>query len=241
MLPTRRAVAAMALTAMALSCAEEGRPPPFPFGRPREFEPACPGETVEVDGSTLVWTSEVMRSATGWTATVRGERLRFQGLDEIWDRSWGPRNLDGPLGPFCKFAKRAEWARAAREVDGVCLLGIDHGEFGGHLEAIEPGSPPTRRAIESGNVAGFLRSADGRSFLVVRSGWSDLAVGGLYRVLRKPDGAWCRAQSVRLHGPVVGWRLEGLHGFQLLVPERVPPGESQNRQGVRLVRGHPSG
>ena len=82
-LPTRRAVAAMALTAMALSCAEEGRPPPFPFGRPREFEPACPGETVEVDGSTLVWTSEVMRSATGWTATVRGERLRFQGLDEI--------------------------------------------------------------------------------------------------------------------------------------------------------------
>ena len=104
-------------------------------------------------------------------------------------------------------------------MNGVCLLGIDHGEFGGWLEAVEPGPPPVRRATAPGNVRAIIPvDPDGQSFVVL-TGLAHLMLreGSAYRLARGPDGTWCRAQGVDFQGFPVGWRVEGPHSFALLI------------------------
>src|ERR1700722_15241804 len=172
----RPSLLAVIAAGLSLSCGHQEVRDPLAFGRPPSFEATCPATevTAKADASTTAPVTEVMRSRNGWTVTTAGGAQRFVGLDE----SSGPLS-DAPLGPFCQHAAQANRASAAREVDGVCILGIDRGEFGGSwMETIAPGPPPTRGVFARDNAKWILPAgADGRS-LVVIGGVAHLSVSG---------------------------------------------------------------
>ncbi len=161
--------------------------------------------------------SEAMRSASGWTATLAKGAMRFEGVHE-----GGEDRDDGSLSAFCRWAREAEGARAAREMDGVCVLGVDYGDWGAWVEAVEPGPPPSRYAIAAGVPKWLLPvGADGRSLVVIEgSSMMARSVGALLRLARTDGGKWCRAQTVLLGGDPVGWRVDGAGGLTLLLFNR---------------------
>jgi hypothetical protein len=210
-------VAAVGAFSLALSCGA-GRIRAAGFGRPSSFAPACAGATVisAADSSGMTHASEVMRSPSGWTATLAKGTMRFEGAREDgYDRD------DGSLSDFCRWAREAEGARAAREVDGVCILGVDCGEWGAWVEAVEPGTPPTRYAIAGGRPKWLLPvGADGRSLVVIEGIYSQFqSVGALLRLARTDEGKWCRAQVVALGGDPVGWHVDEAGAFTLLLSD----------------------
>jgi hypothetical protein len=207
---------------LSISCSHQEARDPLAFRRPTSFDTSCPGVDVvaKVDVSTAAPVTEVMRSRNGWTVTTTGGTQRF-GLNEGSE----PRS-DTPLGPFCQHAAQANRASVARDVDGVCFLGIDRGEFGGSwMEEIAPGPPPTRVALAGGARWILPAGASGRSLVVIGGvAHPSVAGGAFYRLDRSPEGTWCRGQTVALRGSPVAWRADGPRRYAILVFGARPSG-----------------
>ncbi len=214
-------VLAAGAAGLSLSCGHQEVRDPLAFGRPTAFEATCPAAEVsaKADATTTAPVTEVMRSRNGWTVTTAGGAQRFVGLDE----SSGPLR-DAALGPSPALSIAVRQGRtvasAAREVDGVCILGIDRGEFGGSwMETIAPGPPPTRGVFARDNAKWILPAgADGRALVVIGGlAHPSVAGGAFYRLDRSADGTWCRGQTVALRGSPMAWRADGPRRFAVLV------------------------
>ena len=205
--------------ALASSCAHAAGMP--------ALTTACSGERVAwpnsdattihaelVEAATMPQPVSVLRGPNGFTVTLAHEVMR---LAPVYDPNGG---IEGsPMSEYCRSAALAREAAIAREIDGVCLLGINQGEFGGWVE-VHAGRTGRSYTIAVGNPRRFLDTTRG---LWVFSGFDNGAEsGGMLRLARGQDGTWCLAQSVDLHGNPIGWRVDSEGRFVLLVTRNTP-------------------
>ncbi len=114
--------------------------------------------------------------------------------------------------------RRAEAGRCAQWLGGdpayvgmqrgnTCLLGINHGEFGGWVEARDLQSGARQRIFRT-NPLKFLDAGPGRVVVVSGLAHMFLEAGWLDRLEQRPDGHWESAPMALLDGLPIAYRRD---------------------------------
>lgn len=135
----------------------------------------------------------VTESAVGWTAELSSATLRFAAVgwpedDEPWpDYEEAERSRLLAAGA-CAASMIKRRAYVGLEARGSCLIGINHGEFGGGVLAID-GSGNIQRLFR-GNPERFVD--EGPRGILAFEGIAHLRLdrGSVRRLVRQTDGSW---------------------------------------------------
>ncbi len=109
----------------------------------------------------------------------------------------------------------------------TCLLGINHGEWGGFIEARRLGSG-ARKYLGPANPLAFLDDGQGGAILVSGIAHLGLSAGWVDRLRRRPGGGWSFEPVVQLFAHPVAYRLD--RGSPVVLLEgSVPECSGENR------------